>query len=288
MTAPADRNAPAGRNVSTDRNAPADRNTSADQAVPARTPRQNEAGPPLGILGVVFTALFLAGIVVAAVVAGGEFFPSPFGSPDVILAYFHDHQDAVRVSAFLQFAASVPMAIYAATVSARLRNLGIRAPGATIGLVGGALAAVMLTLSALLCWVLSRPEVLAEPALVRALQDLAFVTGGTGHVVFLGLLVAGVAVPGWLAGLLPRPFALAGLVVALVAELGTLTLLVPGTAVLLPAGRFTALAWLVAAGFLLPRTRANRSGTRPASAGSPVASPVGSPAASPTSKETTL
>jgi hypothetical protein len=226
-----------------------------------RTPRQSDGGPPLGILAVVFTTLFLAGIIVSTAMAGGHTFPSPFGSAAEILAYFHDHQDAVRVSAFLQFAASVPMAIYAATASARLRNLGIRAPGATIALAGGVLAAAMLALSALVSWVLSRPEALNEPAVVRALQDLAFATGGTGHVVFLGLLVAGIAVPGLLAGLLPRRLALTGLVIAAVAELSTLTLLVSGAAVLLPIARFTALAWLVATGFLLPRTRANKAAT---------------------------
>ncbi|MDP9864538.1 MULTISPECIES: hypothetical protein [Streptosporangium] len=220
---------------------------------------QRNAGPPLGILAVVFTALFLGGIAVSTAMAGGATFPSPFGSPAEILAYFHDNQDAVRVSAFLQFAASVPMAVYAATASVRLRDLGIRAPGATIALAGGLLAAAMLALSALFVWTVSRPEVLAEPVVVRALQNLAFAAGGTGHVVFLGLLVAGIAVPGWLAGLLPRPLAFAGLAVAAVAELSTLTLLVPGAALLLPVARFTALAWLIAVGFLLPRTRTKRT-----------------------------
>ncbi|MFF5211210.1 hypothetical protein [Streptosporangium sp. NPDC000396] len=234
-----------------------------------RTRRQADGGPPLGILGVVFTVLFIGGIAVSTAMAG-ETFPSPFGPSAGILAYFHDHQDAVRVSAFLQFAASVPMSIYAATASARLHNLGIRAPGATIALAGGLLASAMLALSALFSWVLSRPEVLAEPALVRGLQDLAFATGGTGHVVFLGLLVAGIAVPGLLAGLLPRPLAFTGLAIAAVAELSTLALLVSDTAILLPVARFTALAWLITTGFLLPRTRAGKAGSRRAGAGSPM------------------
>ncbi|WP_433223734.1 hypothetical protein [Microtetraspora malaysiensis] len=227
-----------------------------------RTRRQTDGGPPLGILAVVFTALFLGGIVVSTAMAGGATFPSPFGSAAEILAYFQDHQDAVHVSAFLQFAAAVPLAIYTATASARLRNLGIRAPGATIALAGGLLAAAMLALSAIFSWVLSRPEVLTEPTVVRALQDLAFASGGAGHVVFLGLLVAGIAVPGLLAGLLPRAMAFAGLAIAVVAELSHLALLVPDTAILLPVARFTALAWLIATGFLLPRTRTNRAGDR--------------------------
>ncbi|WP_067168507.1 hypothetical protein [Microtetraspora niveoalba] len=230
---------------------------------PETTRPQRNAGPPLGVLAVVFTALFLGAIAVSTAMAGGATFPSPFGSAAEIVAYFHDNPDAVRVNAFLQFAASVPMAIYAATVSVRLRDLGIRAPGATIALAGGLLAAGLLAVSALFGWALSRPEVLTEPVVVRTLQDLAFAAGGTGHVVFLGLLVAGVAVPGWLAGLLPRPLALAGLAVAAVAELSTLTLLVPDAAFLLPVARFTALAWLVAVGFLLPRTRPRRTGSTP-------------------------
>lgn len=217
--------------------------------------RQTSGGPPPGVLAVVFTSLFLAGLVVSTLLAGGHPFPSPFGATDTIAAYFRDHTDAVRILGALQFGAAIPLAIYAATVSSRLHRLGVRAPGATIALAGGLLAAAFLALSGLVTWVLSRPEVLGQPTLVRALQYLAYAAGGPGHVVPLGLLVAGVAVPGLLAGVLPRRLALAGLAVAAVCELATLALLVDGAAFLLPLGRFTALAWLIAAGFLLPRHR---------------------------------
>ncbi|HTJ40051.1 MAG TPA: hypothetical protein VL738_43180 [Dactylosporangium sp.] len=103
---------------------------------------------------------------------------------------------------------------------------------------------------------LSRPEVLDEPALIRALQLLNFAAGGVAHVVPLGLLLAGLAVPGLLARLLPAWLAWAGLVIAGIAELSTLTLLVEPAAYLLPVARFTALAWLIAVGFMLPRQRA--------------------------------
>jgi hypothetical protein len=200
----------------------------------------------------VFTTLFIGGIAISTAMAGGDTFPSPFGSsaPDPGLLPRPPGRGAgKRVPAVRRLG---PMAIYAATTSARLRNLGIRVPGATIALVGGVLAAAMLGLSGVFTWVLSRPEVLDDPAVVRALQDLAFATGGTGHVVFLGLLTAGIAVPGLLAGLLPRRLALIGLVIAAVAELSTLTLLVSDAAILLPIARFTALAWLIATGFVLP------------------------------------
>ncbi|WP_260610046.1 hypothetical protein [Streptomyces sp. WAC06614] len=208
----------------------------------------------------VLTALFLAGLVLSTVLADGAAFPSPFGATAGTAAYFRDHTDATRVSGALQFAASVPLALYAATASARLHRLGVRAPGATIALAGGALASAFLACSGLVTWVLSRPEVAERPELVRPLQYLAFGLGGPAHVVLLGLLVAGIAVPGLLAGLLPRALAVAGLAVAAVAELSTLVLLADGAALLLPVARFTALAWLIAAGFLLPRRRVRAEG----------------------------
>jgi hypothetical protein len=80
-------------------------------------------------------------------------------------------------------------------------------------------------------------------------------TGGPGHVVLLGLLVAGIAVPGLLAGLLPRWVAVAGLVIAGVSELSTFALLVDGAIAVVPIGRFSSLLWLIVAGALLPRRR---------------------------------
>lgn len=217
--------------------------------------REAQGGPPLSLLAVVFAALFLAGVVISTAMAGGHPFPSPFSAASDILAYFRDHRTAVAVGGFFQFGAAIPLAIYAATVSVRLRTLGIQAPGATIAQVGGVLAAAFLALSGLTAWALSRPEVGTDPALVRALQDLEFATGGVGHIVPLGLLLAGIAVPAWLARLLPRWLAFVGLGIAVVAELSTLSLLVDNLSYLLPVARFTALAWLIAVGFMLPRTR---------------------------------
>ena len=61
--------------------------------------------------------------------------------------------------------------------------------------------------------------------------------------------------PALILGLLPRAVAVAGLVVAAVAELAFLSLAVPALGVLIPLARFPGLIWLVVAGFLLPRQR---------------------------------
>jgi hypothetical protein len=205
------------------------------------------------VLAVVSTVLLVAGLAVSAALGGTV--PSPYAGGAEIRHYFVSAPEAARAGGVLVFASAVPLAIYAATASARLRQLGVTAPGATIALAGGVLASGALAFSGLFLWVLSRPGVAGSTSVVRALHDLVFVTGGVAHVVFLGLLLAGVAVPGLIVGLLPRPLAWAGLVIAAVAELSTLSLLAPALSVLLPLARFPGLAWLIAAGFLLPRRR---------------------------------
>ncbi|ORB18864.1 hypothetical protein BST37_01140 [Mycobacterium noviomagense] len=154
------------------------------------------------------------------------------------------------------FASSVPLAIYAATAGARLRQLGASASAATLTLAAGTVAAAALGLTGLLAWTLSRPDVSADPALVRALYFLVFLVGGPGHIVALGLLVAGIAVPALALGLLPKPLAWVGLAIAVVAEAATLVLVWPGLGVILPVARVLALLWLLVAGAMLPPRRA--------------------------------
>ena len=115
-----------------------------------------------------------------------------------------------------------------------------------------------LALSSLTTWTLSRPEVTSDAALVRALYYLTYLTGGPWHVVTLGLLIAGIAVPGLIVRLMPLPVAWTGLVIAGIAELTTLVLIWPGLSPLLPLARFTGLIWLIVAGALLPLRRLNK------------------------------
>lgn len=219
--------------------------------------RRPQVGPPLGWLAVVSLGLLVAGLISSAALGGPV--PSQFDSAASIQHYFLAHPGAVKASGTLAFASSVPLAIYAATASARLRQLGVTAPGATIALAGGLLSAGALGLSGLLQWTLSRPAVRGDAALVRALHDMSFLTGGPAHIVALGLLIAGIAVPSLILGLLPRALAWAGLVIATIAELGALVLIWPSLALVLPIARFPGLIWLIVAGFLLPHLRPRRS-----------------------------
>lgn len=217
---------------------------------------RRQGGPPLVVLGAISLVLLVGGLAIG--VALGGVLPFPIGSAGSIENYFRTEHVAVQVSAIGVFASSVPLAIYAATASARLRQLGVTAPGATIALAGGILAAGALGMAGLFGWTLSRPEVTGDPALVRALYFLVFLSGGPAHVITLGLLLAGIAVPGLILELLPKPVAWTGLAIAAIAELTTLVLLWPGLAPLLPAARIPGLVWLIVAGALLPVRRRNR------------------------------
>lgn len=207
------------------------------------------------LVAAISVGLLLGGLAIG--VALGGMMPLPYGPAAEVQQYVRAQPVAVQVIAVTVFGSSVPLAIYAATASARLRQLGVTAPGATIALVGGTLAAGALGLTGLVAWTLSRRDVSADASLVRALYYLAFLVGGAGHIVALGLLVAGMAVPSLILGLLPRSLAWAGLAIAGLSEFTTVVLIWPVLGPMLPAARISALAWLVAAGAWLPLQRSD-------------------------------
>jgi hypothetical protein len=209
-------------------------------------------GPPLPMLAGVFAVLTVASVVVVIAMTGGDHFPSPFQPAELSAAFFSAHAGAVQIAALLAFGAAIPLGLYTATVTSRLRFLGVQAAGAHIALFGGLVAAAFQLLAGLGMWVLSQPGVDGS---ARALHLLVFAAGGPGFIVPLGLLVAGVAVSAGLGRLLPRWMMVFGVIVAVVAELATFTLILPAAAIALPIARLSALVWLICAGSLLPARR---------------------------------
>jgi hypothetical protein len=207
----------------------------------------------LAVVAAICIGLLFGGLAIG--VALGGVMPLPYGPVAAVAQYVLAEPVAVQVIAVAVFGSSVPLAVYAAAASARLRQLGVAAPAATIALTGGILAAGALGLTGLVAWTLSRPEVSGDTALVRTLYYLVFLVGGAGHIVALGLLVAGIAVPSLSLGLLSRALAWAGLAIAGLSELTTLVLCWPVLGPILPVARVAALAWLVVAGARLPLPR---------------------------------
>src|SRR5258708_18119029 len=132
-------------------------NDSATKAIRVAESRRQQGGPPLVLVGGMSMGLFISGLVVSSLLGGVT--PSPFGPAATVGQYYRDHPAAVQAQAIFLFASSVPLLIYASTASARLRQLGVTAPGATIALAGGVAASAALSTSGLLAWTLSRPDI---------------------------------------------------------------------------------------------------------------------------------
>ena len=214
-------------------------------------------GPPLGAPAAAFVLLFGASLVTGPVLGTGSL-PSPFSSPDAVQRYFAHGQTASQVNGFLQLAAAIMLTLFSAVLLSRLQFLAPNAPGPAIAGVGGVVASVFLAIAGLLQWVLGRPGMTDDPAVVRTVHYLLFLCGGPAHTAALGICVLGMAITCWFLNRLPRWVAVAGIVIAVLAVLSAATLLVPGPAVLMSIGRFAGMVWLVVVALLVPRERAAR------------------------------
>lgn len=211
--------------------------------------------PSLGILAVIFTILFNVGLAFVCSTKEGAHFPGPWEAADVIVKYFQNYPHDVLMCAFFQFGASIPLLIYAAAVSSRLRFFGIQAAGTQIALVGGILASVNMGLSASVQWVMAYPGIAQNADVIRTLYYFVYATGGAAYSVPLGLLIAGISVTAFFARLLPKWLVVSGMVLAVVGQLSWLSMIFPKALFLIPLTRFPGFLWLIAVGFLLPKSR---------------------------------
>src|SRR5882724_4572748 len=221
------------------------------------------AGPPLTPVALVYTLLFAANLISAALLRHGAAFVTPFGDPESARAFFSGNPLAVKVSAFFFFGSAVPLGIYTATVVSRLSFLGVRAAGTNIALFGGFAASGAIAISGLCTWVLSVPEVAASLVAARVLYFLSFLFGGVAFAVAFGLLAAGVSVTSHFARLLPRWLVVLGIVVAAAGELSSLSLIAYPANLAIPVTRFVGFAWLILVGGRLPETLRRTDGASP-------------------------
>ncbi|HEX4720864.1 MAG TPA: DUF4386 domain-containing protein [Pseudonocardiaceae bacterium] len=215
--------------------------------------RHRQGGPPLIVPAAVATLLTVVSVALGA--AG----PRITDSAADVLSYDLGHHTLLVVLGTILFGISIPLAVWSGAVYRRLRQLGITAPGTAIGLAGGLIASASLGISGLVTWAAGESATAGSPGVARALTDLAFATGGAGFVVPLGLLIAGVAIPSLILRFVPRPLALAGLVIGALGMLATFSLVFPVLDPLLPIGRFGGLVWLCVVSVLLPHSRARRN-----------------------------
>lgn len=219
--------------------------------------RRRHAGPPLWLVATTHTFLFLAGLYPVTVFGGEPYFPGPWESPETIAAFFQARPTAVRVCAFLQFGAAIPLGIFAASVASRLQFLGARVAGVSIALFGGIATAVTMIAASSALWVMAQPGIVQNRGVLQALYWLVQAFGGAGFAVPFGLLVAGVTIPAAFMKLIPRWIVVLGIAIAICGELSWLYLMIPGTLPLVPLARFPGFVWLIAIGVALPGSVAN-------------------------------
>ena len=212
-------------------------------------------GPPLGILAIIFTSLFITGLSFVISLSGTPpYFPGPWESAQAIATYFQNQSHDVLMCAFFQFGSAIPLGLLTASIVSRLQFLGVRASGSYIALFGGFVMAINLIISALILWVMAYPGIAQEASVNRALYYLAFAIGGVGYSVPLGLLIAGVSVTSGFMKLLPKWLVWFGISLAVFGETSFLSLIFPQLLFLIPLTRFPGFIWLIIAGFMLPKT----------------------------------
>jgi hypothetical protein len=199
--------------------------------------------------------IFAAGLAAAVALRRGASFVTPFAPAEELRAFFTLSPKAVRVSNFFLFGSAIPFGIFAVTTVSRLRYLGVRAAGTNIALLGGLIATIALLLSGIVGWILSVPEVLASPPIIKMVNFLNFLVGGVVFAVGFGLLAAGVSVTCYFMRLLPRWLAALGMVVALVGELSSFSLIAYPANFFIPITRFVGFIWMLSVAAALTKDR---------------------------------
>jgi hypothetical protein len=221
-------------------------------------------GPHLGMLAIVYTVLFNAGL--CAVSAFGfpfgvrpPWWPGPWETSDVIVSYFHTHGMNVLICVFLQIGALIPLGIFTAAVVSRLRFLGIRAAGPNIALFGGFMTVFDGLAAGFTVWTMIHPGITLDATITTALYYLSYAFGGPGFSGPMGLLMAGVCISTHFAKLLPKWIVALGLLLAVAGELSWFNLVFPQVLFLIPLVRFLGFIWLIAVGFTLPSVAGSSS-----------------------------
>ncbi len=221
-------------------------------------------GPHLGILALLYTGLFCAGLYPVTALYKEPYWPGPWEPASVIVPYFQTYGARVLFCLVLQFGAMICLGIFVATVASRLQFHGARAAGIYIALLGGFLVVADAIAGTMTMWTMLRPQIIGDPPLVIALYYIGYGLGGPGFSVPMGLLMAGVSVTSAFMKLLPRWVVVLGLILAAAGELSWLHLaFFPKLLFLIPLVRFPGFIWLIAVGFLLPKSK--RSETVPLS-----------------------
>jgi hypothetical protein len=199
--------------------------------------------------------LILAVVYVALLLGGGSQMRIAFNTPHdaaTAAAYVAVNAPAIKLASFLELVSALVLGVFVAAMVGRVRMIEARAAQVQVATLGGIGTTLMLALSALATWSLTRPGVAGAPGAVSVLQSLAFDGGGPGFAVFLGLFVGGISIAAGRHGLIPRWLMWFGIAIASACELASLTLLNFTAGYLIPVGRFGSIVWMICSSLHLP------------------------------------
>jgi hypothetical protein len=207
------------------------------------------AGPHLLLLTLLYLGLLiLGGTKLSAALA------IPHDSPETAVAYIAKYGWTIQLGSFCELLSAIPLGLFIATTVSRLRFLSVRSAGESIAFLGGTGAIMMLVLSSLANWSLTRPGVAAAGGATSALRAISFAGGGPGFVVLLGLFLGGVSISAYYHKLLPVWLTWLGIAIAIACELASLTLLNFTAGYFIPVGRFISIVWMIGVSLSLPHS----------------------------------
>ncbi len=200
---------------------------------------------PWALSGVFFVVLFIWGLILGGVLSSSPF-PMPSTPTPEIARYYSENQAAVLASGSLQILSSLALLVFAFRVAAFVRRIAVQRgmPSGSV-LTGGALAAALLMVSALLSWML----VLVAPgglALIATLRDLNFITGGAAHVASLGVFVGATSIFSLRRKAFRRWVPWLGIVASALSFLSLASLAWFPATFLIPIGRLLSFVWTIA------------------------------------------
>jgi hypothetical protein len=233
---------------------PIKRFTMYTQSTSVHPAQSKHHGPHPGILALIYILLLIASLAAFGILSQGAPYPRPFGVPGDAQHIYLDFPTAVRVGALLQIASTIPLGLFAAALTSKLRFLGANSTGVNIASFGGTAAAILLLFSGICGWVLSQPGVVGpDLSVMRSLQLLSFASGGMAFASTLGLMMAGISVPCLFGKWAPRWLCWTGILLAAIAQLSLLGFLFEPFVFLLPVVRFLSLVWMIGMGFVLQK-----------------------------------
>lgn len=211
--------------------------------------------------GVLFAAFFIIGVVLSGVLASVPL-PMPDAPATDVVSYYEASRTAALASGSLQTLSAFSLFVFAACIAGFIqrctRSEGSVLPNLTFA--GGALAAALLLVSALLSLALVPVASGGELALIDTLRNLNFLTGGTLHVASLGVFAGAASIATLRAKALPRWIPWLGTVAAALSILSLASLVLFPASILILLGRLLALVWSIVVGIVLALGRQRETG----------------------------